>query len=460
MTVKRSIALSEVLSRTGSLTDLDCHDDIPPLSTQESSLEIWKSLLEYNSPHFGDKVSSQQHRLNRDLILWLCSLNYSRGTGALIHVTGDPNFVENHVNLFLINLNYDIVRSYVGHRVGRKLVHILDYTLDIRVRYDVHPRFRHLLTQEHKVKKWIDNYDGIQDSLCYMVYYLNRLNVKFDYPFERMDSYVQYINYATRKKYLGGLMSSPRWKDVLDQLTSRHSIDALLGMDVLKTRYYDVEAYDTVRELMSNGTEKVVTLSPLFLTLTTTRSNPTKLVMTDELVNGTHMSVLRREHGLTTELTPSDTGTIQELLVSSRWCIFYNDVRHLCWPQLYVDQLYLKSVLLYLRGGHNGVSFRVSSSRILEPCGVLLSDIRRLDVDVKVDLDYVNTPTDILHDLLANFVDDAAIRIPTDSSRSRKSSQPTTLRELILYHKNPILISTMSTRPSQRRTLRSFNRRT
>lgn len=450
----RSIGLSSVLTQINQVENMNCIDDIPPLSTQKSSLEIWKSLLEYNSKYLIDRVACQKNLLNNELKLWLCSLDYTRGTSALLHVTGDKNFIENHINLFLINLNYGIVKSYIEHRLGNKLIHILDYTLDLRMRYTVHRRFRSLVTQEAEVKKWIDNYDGIQDSLCYMVYYLNKLQVKFEYPFERWSSYVQYIGYVERKKFLGGLMNSPKWNQILEYLCDRYTVDEMIQMNLLKTRFYNIECYDMVVELIRRGTLDKPQYSSLLITLTPTRPPATPnpdINIPDILNNNTHVGVIRRTHDLATILTPEDTDTIQELMVVHNWTLRDTNRYYLCWPLLYVDVLYLKATMLFIKRNKLDPSliiFRVSTDHMMEPCGQLLIQLKNLGVDVKIDMDYSNSSIDVLQDLLAHPELDNSIRIIGTSNN-------VSLREFILYHKHPILVNIMTSpsRMNKSRTL-------
>ena len=407
---KTSISLRDALTAMcngAQIRDKSIHtDDVPPLSAHESSLSIWKDILQSNPmniSHYIPKPSQKfKSPLSNDLKLWLCSLDYSRGTNTLIYMTGDKDFIINNVNLFLINLNYDIVKSYVSHRLSKKNSHILDSTLPIRLRYKVSDRFRYLLTQEHRVKEWISNYDGISDTLCFFVYYLSRMNIYFTFPFETMRSYIKYINYIYKKEYLGGLMGSPRYNDILKYVTDNFDIEVLREYKFLDTRYYNIDAYRACEEIF-----------------------PEDININSQLINGIHVSVLLNKYDKSLNLSREDIGPIHENLVVNQKIITYQNKIYLCWKNLYIDNSYLESALMYIRTWNidpGRIHFRSKTSNIMDECGKILREIKDTGVNVQLDLDYENTPTHIMHDLMIHDV------IMDDK-----------LKMLIIYHKDELL---------------------
>ena len=368
-------------------------DDLPPLSIADRSMKIWRDILEFNSsclvrclPNPSKKINRRQ--LSIELRIWLCSLNYQRGTDALEYLFGE-DFIENHIDLFLINLNYDPVKSLVSHRLENRASHILDSTLSIRVQYlkTINPRFSHLITQEEKIISWIDNYDDITDSLCFFLYYLCRLNVRFKFPFETYRSYIRYTQYAIKKRYVGGLMASPMYREVIQYLVANLDINQLIEYNLMEGQFFNMDAFEMCSRIIPGVDEDWIK-----------KNNP-------RLVNGVSISVLRHLHDRSTCLSSQDMGIIHERLVTDQIVLYDSERTYLCWSHLKIDNLYLSSVLMYLkiwRREDEKIYFRVKSSNILEQCGTLLREIQDQYVDVHIDLDYENTPSDILYDLILN----------------------------------------------------------
>lgn len=415
-----SIELTEIL--TSMCQDMKLReiiDDLPPLSTHERSLDIWKRILEFNHSDINRYLPNPSKKINErslsiDLRLWICSLDYSRGIDVLLHVTSE-RFLRANIEYFLINLNYLPIKSYVAHRVVNKPSHILNLTLDMRLSIlpKVHRRFAHLVTQENQLRTWILNYDEICDSLCYLIYYLNRLNVKFVYPFETLDSYMGYIQYAIKKRYLGGLMNSPKYSEILRYLQSKFTREELIEMHIENSIFYDREAHDTCQELFG----------PL-------KGSP-------RLNSGIHLVVLNETFDRTTELSHEDIGPIGERLMLDGRVPFEDKegTIYLCWSHLRIDRIYLESVLMYLNvfSPTQPVYFKVKSSNIEDPCGSLLKKIRE-KINVNLELDYENTPIHILHDLIYN-----GGFIPGD------------LNSLIVHHKDDLLRRLLSNMGSANR---------
>lgn len=380
------IGLRDILSRMSSNIKIDSFiDDLPPLSTHERSLDVWKKIIEFNHvgikrylPNPSKKVNEKS--LSMELRLWLCSLNYQRGVDVLIHLTSE-SFIEKNIDYFMINLNYHPIKSYISHRVANKPSHILDMTLDMRIRNlpKVHRRFRSLMTQEDKVKMWIQNYDEICDSICFLIYYLNRLKISFSYPFETMASYRGYIRYAAKKGYLGGLMNSPRYVEVLEYLLNRYSVEDLIDMKITDTIFYDMAAYTRCVELFGD----------------TSMEHP-------RLKNGIHISIIQGIHDRSVELSREDISIIDERLLITSSPIIDDGIIHLCWNNLIVDRRYLETVLMYVRLYRPtvDVSFKIKTSNIVDQCGSILKMIEDEGIKVIIDLDYENTPSDIMYDLI------------------------------------------------------------
>lgn len=388
------IGLVDMLTRMCSVNSVNkLLDDLPPLSISERSMSVWQRILEYNSsclarclPNPSKKINPRQ--LSAELRLWICSLNYRRGTDALQYLFGE-DFLENHLDLFLINLNYEPIKSLISHRLDGRSAHILDSTLALREQYlkTINPRFSHLVTQEEKIISWLDNYDDVTDSLCFFLYYLCRLNVSFKFPFETHRSYIKYTQYAMKKKYLGGLMASPMYREVLQYLVANLDINRLVEYNLMEGRYFNMDAFEMCARIIPGVDDDWIK-----------KNNP-------QLINGSSIAVLKNIHDRSTILTNQDIGIIHERLVTNQEALRDSDRTYLCWPNMKIDDLYLKSVLMYLkiwRRQDEKIYFRVKSSNILDQCGKSLREIQDQYVDVLIDLDYENTPSEILYDLILN----------------------------------------------------------
>lgn len=387
------------MGRTVSLTDVIVHnlrvydddnvvDDLIRLSVHSYALQMWKTILERNNVEHCRYLSRYDGSMSEDLILWLCSLDYSNGTVTLLHVVGQQ-FLNSHVDKFLLLGNVTAITDDHMINGSLRLVYqsLLSKDMLQYLKLTEKSRSNHSLYNDHimSVCNMLLLTDIPIEDIMYIHYYMSvhSIDVPFAFTRDRMIEYADYMQ--DRGAVLTNIVNSQYYKEILEHLISNRKLTMNEMVDdrsLLDTRMYSPDCYEYIRSQYT-GPNDIDSMDCRF-------------------VNGVHLSVYLQCFQFDVHLSVANLMLIEEYIKYNY--IVYNDRYYLCWNNMSIDAKYIETLLECMTpDDEQSYVLEILTSNVHTPIARQLRELSKMlpNLNINITYDYYNTPSHILYDFVS-----------------------------------------------------------
>lgn len=401
--------LSEIIQNniTSKIDITKIIDDIPVISLNEYSINIWKYIFESN--YSNKELLRSKTILNitdPKLISWLCSLDLSKGTDMFLFILG-KDFIKNNKDIFIIVRNFSISLTSENLTDDDLLTKI---TFDkLKTDNDVISYIEHIINKgilsHHRPYIFDFCYTILQNppkyitkEEIYLIHYVvsySDIEVIFDFSIEGYFIFIDLIFSKFHKSFnkisLRNLINSEYYKEIYNYLTNskeyEFSNEFLIEHGFIDSRIYDNDCFTF---LLENGFSK----DKLYKSF---------------LVNGINIGFLFNRNLWNYDILLP--------LINNQFIIKYyeengipRDGIPIIWRNVKVNIGFLESIcsLLAEEFANNKkrrikkYKIQINSENILECIGSIITKMNELwsnDLEIEIFFDYENTENNIIFDL-------------------------------------------------------------
>lgn len=398
----RSISLTTIITHNIKVYDDDTIvDDLIRLSVHSYALDVWKIILERDNTEHCKYLSKYDGTVGEDLLLWLCSLDYSNGTVTLQHVVGQQ-FINTNIDKFLLLGNTTAISDDHMINGNLRLIYqsLLSKDMLQYLRLTEKYRTNHNLYNTHimSVCNMLLLTDIPLEDIMYVHYYMSIHNIDVPFAFTE-ESMIQYADYMVdRSAPLTNIVNNQYYREVLEHLVSNRglTIDQMIdSMNLLDSRLYSTDCYEYISSQYT-GTNSIESMDCKF-------------------INGVHISVYLQSFQFERYLSISNLVLIEEYIRYNY--IVYNNKYYLCWKNMSIDSKYIDTLLECMSAEDQSEDdeeyvMEILSSNVHSPIARQLKELSGMlpNLTLNITYDYYNTPSHILYDFVSHGYYDSQLK--------------------------------------------------
>lgn len=384
----RTVSLTTAVTHNLRLYDDDTVvDDLIRLSTHQSAKAIWKLILERNNVQHCKYLCPYSGAIPEELVLWLCSLDYSNGTATLQYVAG-KDFVSNCISKFLLLANTTAISD--DHMINGNLRPIYESLLNRDMlqylKLTEKRRCNSELYSDHimSVCNTLLLSDIAEEDILYLHYYMSIHSIDVTFTFTK-ENMLQYAEYAfDRKGPLTNVVNNPYYRDIIEHLEAVRGVtvtDLVDKYSLLESNLYSPDCYEYI--LSKYAGDKDIS------------------AMDCSFVSGIHLTVYLQLFNFDRYLSVANLALIEDYVRYNY--IVYEDKCYLCWRNMSIDCKYIETLLECTDSDDDSpYVLQILTSNVKTPLARELKELcsRLSNVTLDISYDYYNTPTNILYDFI------------------------------------------------------------